>query len=150
MFSTRAADKLLQWHLEFFPARKPGAVDSIPGPVDIATPDALEAKQNITVELRSDLLQLISKTDYARRPHVLYRSKWPLVLGPFIRGHKLDVVAGLYDSSGKSFQIRLSATARRITAANESDSEFLHCRILVHLLGSIPLVGRFCETPTRR
>jgi hypothetical protein len=48
-----------------------------------------------------------------------------LLLGPFIRGHKLDLVAGFYDSIGKSFQVRLSATAPRITPANESDSEFL-------------------------
>jgi hypothetical protein len=37
-------------------------------------------------------------------------------------------VAGFYDSIGKSFQVRLSATAPRITPANESDSQFLfHC-----------------------
>src|ERR1700758_1344101 len=128
MLPARAADKLLQWNLEFSPARKPGAVDSIAGPVDIAAPDALKAKQNITVQLRSDLLQLISKPDYRRGPQALYRSKWPLILRPFIRGHKLDLMAGFYGSVCKSFQVRLCATAPRITAANENDSEFLfHC-----------------------
>src|SRR6266508_2488851 len=124
MLPASGADELLQWDLEFFPARKPGAVDSIAGPVDVAAPDTLKAKQNITVQLWSDFLQLISKPDYCRRPQALYRSKWPLVLGPFIHGHKLDLVAGFYDSICKSFQVRLCATAPRIAAANESDSEF--------------------------
>jgi hypothetical protein len=80
--------------------------------------------------MRTDLLQLISKPDYGRRPQALYRSKWPLVLGPFIRGHKLDLVASFDDSICKSFQVRLGTTAPRIAAANESDSEFLfHCHL---------------------
>jgi hypothetical protein len=99
-------------------------MDSVAGPVDIATPDALEAKQNIALQLRSDLLKLVRKPDYARRPQTLYRSKCPFGLGPFIPGHKLDLVAGFYDSICKSFQVRLSATAPRMAAANESDSEF--------------------------
>ena len=128
MLPAGAADELLQWDLEFSPARKPGAMDSVAGPVDIATPDALEAKQNIALKLRSDLLEFVSKPDYARRSQSFYRSKCPFGLGPFIRGHKLDLVAVFYDSICKSFQVRLSATAPRITPANESDSEFLfHC-----------------------
>src|SRR5213080_907847 len=98
MLPAGGADKLLQWHVEFSPARKPGAVDSIACPVDIAAPDALKAKQNIALQMRPHLLQLISKPNYARRPQALYRSEWPLVLGPFIGGHKLDLVAGFYDS----------------------------------------------------
>src|SRR5207245_10793434 len=104
--------------------RKAGALNPVHCPVRIATPDALEAKQNIALQLRSDLLYLVSKPDYSRLPQAFYRSKWPLLLGPFTRGHKLDFVAGFYDSICKSFQVRLSATARRITPANESDSEF--------------------------
>ena len=49
MLPARGADELLQWDLEFSPARKPSAVDSIAGPVDIAAPDTLKAKQNTTV-----------------------------------------------------------------------------------------------------
>jgi hypothetical protein len=49
MLPARAADKLLQRNLEFSPARKPGAVNSITGPVDVASPDTLQAKQNIAV-----------------------------------------------------------------------------------------------------
>jgi hypothetical protein len=124
MLPAGAADKSLQWDLESSPAREPGAVNSVPCPVDIATPDALETKQNIALQLRSDLLKLISKPDYGRRAQAFYRSKWPFVLRPFIRGHKLDLVAGFYDSICKPFQVRLSTTAPRITAANESDSEF--------------------------
>src|SRR6516165_11115775 len=98
MLPAGSAQKLLQWDLEFFPARKPGAVDSIAGPIDIAAPNPFEAKQNIALQLRPDLLQLISKPDYVCRPQALYRSKWPLVLGPFFRGHQLDVVASFDDS----------------------------------------------------
>src|SRR5262249_5161681 len=125
MLPAGAADKLLQWNLKFSPARKPGAVDSITDPIDITAPDALKAKQNIRAQLRSDLLELISKPDYGRRPKALYRSEWPLVLGPFTRGDKLHLMAGFYDSICKSFQVRLCATAPRITAANKGDFEFL-------------------------
>jgi hypothetical protein len=124
MLPAGAADKSLQWDLEFSPPRKPGAVNSVPCPVDIATPDALETKQNIALQLRSDLLKLVSKPDDGRPAQAFYRSKWPLLLRPFIRAHKLDLVAGFYDTICKSFQVRLSTTAPRITAANESDSEF--------------------------
>src|SRR5689334_12947310 len=98
MLPAGAADKLLQRELKFSPARKPGAVDSIACPIDIAAPDALEAKQDIALQLRSDLLQLISKVDNGRRSQALYGSKWPLVLGPFICSHKLDFVARFGDS----------------------------------------------------
>jgi hypothetical protein len=124
MLPAGAADKSLQWDLGFSPARKPGAVNTVPCPVNIATPDALETKQNIALQLRSDLLKLISKPDDSSPAQACYRSKWPFVLRPFIRGHKLDLAAGFYAASCKSFQVRLSATAPRITAANESDSEF--------------------------
>src|SRR5438045_6825976 len=128
MLPAGCTDKLLQWDLEIFPSRKPGAVNSIAGSIDIAVPDAFKAKQNIALQLRPDLLQLISKPDYGRLPQVLDRSKWPLVLWPFIRCRKLDLVAGFDDSICKSFHVRLSTTAPRITAANESDSKFLfHC-----------------------
>ncbi|PYI70533.1 MAG: hypothetical protein DMF08_11165 [Verrucomicrobia bacterium] len=104
-------------------------MDSIAGSIDTAVPDTFEAKQNIALQLRPDLLQLISKPDYGRRPHALYRSKWPVVFGPFIRRHKLDLVAGFDDSICKSFQVRLGTTAPRITAANESDFElFCHSK----------------------
>ena len=49
-----------------------GAVDSIPGAVEVTAPDALEAKQNIALQLRPDLLQLISEIDHGRRPQALY------------------------------------------------------------------------------
>src|SRR6476619_1098270 len=124
MLPADAANKLLQWDFEFSPACEPGAVNSVSSPVDIATPDALETKQNIALQLRSDLLKLVSKSDDGRPAQAFYRSKWPFVLRPFIRGHKLDLVAGFYDSICQSFQVRLSATAPRIAAANESDSEF--------------------------
>src|SRR5262245_22936988 len=125
MFPAGAADKLLQRNLEFSPARNPGAVDSIAGPVDIATPNALEAKQDIALQLRSDLLQLIRKPDYSPGRQAPYRSEWPLVLGPFIRGYKLDFVTRFGDSFCKSFQVSFSTTALRITAANESNSNSL-------------------------
>src|ERR1043166_8973761 len=128
MLPASRAHKLLQWNLEFSPALKPSAVDSIAGPKGIAIPDAIEAKQEIALRLRPDLLQLISKPDYGFRSQALYRSEWPLVLGPFMRGHKLDLVASFDDSICKAFQVRLCATAAGITAANKSDSEFLfHC-----------------------
>src|SRR4030095_14146992 len=103
MLPAGAVDKLFQWELEFSPARKPSAVNSVSCPVDIATPDALETKQNIALQLWSDLLQLVGKSDYCHCPQALYRSKWPLLDGPFIRGHKLDLVAGFYDAVCKSF-----------------------------------------------
>src|SRR5882757_6798678 len=124
MLPAGAADKLLQRKLEFSSARKPGAVNSVSCPVDIATPDSLETKQNIALQLGAEFLKLVRKTDDGRPAQEFYRSKRPFLLRPFIRGHKLDLVAGFYDTICKPLQVRLSATARRITAANENDSEF--------------------------
>src|SRR6476620_8184646 len=118
MLATIAADKLLQWDFEFSPACEPGAMNSVSSPVDIATPDALETKQNIAPQLRSDLLKLVSKTDDGGPAQAFYRPKRPFVLSPFIPGYKLDLVAGFYDTICNPFQIRLSATAPRIAAAN--------------------------------
>jgi hypothetical protein len=75
MLPASAADKLLQWDFEFSPACEPGAVNSVSCSVDIATPDALETKQKIALQLRSDLLELISKTDDGRPAQAFYRSK---------------------------------------------------------------------------
>src|SRR5438067_13664457 len=119
MLPAGPTDKLLRWDLEILPPRKPGAVDSIAGSIDTAVPDAFEAKQHIALQLRPDLLQLISKPDYGRRPHTLYRSKWPVVLGPFIGRHNVDLFAGFDDCFCKAVQVRLRTTGLRITAANE-------------------------------
>jgi len=125
MLSAGAADKLLQWDLEFSPARKPGAVNSVPCPVDIATPDALETKQNIALQLGSGSLKLVSKTNDGSPAQACYRSKGPFVLWPFVRGQKLRLVAGFYDTVCKPLQVRLSATAARITSTNKRNSQFL-------------------------
>src|ERR1041384_6525613 len=103
MLPADAADKLLQWELEFSSTREPGAVDSIARPIDIAAPDALEAKQNVTIQMWPNLLQLVGKADYRRAFQALYRSKWPLVLRPFIRSHQLDSVTGFGDPCCKPF-----------------------------------------------
>jgi hypothetical protein len=124
MLPAGAADKLLQWDLEFSPARKPGAVNAVPCAVDIATPDALEAEQNIALQLRSDFLKLVSKIADGRAAQTFYRSEWPFILRPFIRGDKVDLVAGFYDPFCEPFQVRLSAAAAGISPANESNSEF--------------------------
>src|SRR5262249_41434743 len=100
-------------------------MDPIACPVDIAVPNALEAKQNIVLQMRPCLLQLISKPDCCRRSPTLYRSKRPLIFRPFFGGHKLDPVTRLDDPICKPFQVRLSTTAPRITAANENDPNFL-------------------------
>ena len=56
MLPACAVDKLFQWDLEFSPARKPGAVNAVPRPIDIATPDPFKTEQNIALQLWSDLL----------------------------------------------------------------------------------------------
>src|SRR3954452_5976639 len=125
MFPAGAANKLLQWELEFSAARQPGAVNTVSGPVDIAAPDALETEQNVALQLRSNSLKFICEPDGARLAQPFYRTKRPILRGPFIRGHKLDLVASFYDPICYAFQVRLCATAPRITPANESDSEIL-------------------------
>src|SRR5215208_4600495 len=124
MLPAGAADKLLQWDFEFSPTRKPGPVNTVPSPVDIATPDALETAQKIALQPRPDLLKLVSEPDHSRSGQAFYRSKRPFVRRPFIRGHKLHLVAGFYDPCCKPLQVRLSATGARITPANEGGSEF--------------------------
>src|SRR4051812_16470449 len=152
MFPAGAANKLLQWELEFSAARQPGAVNTVSGPVDIAAPDALETEQNVALQLRSNLLKFICEPDGARLAQSFYRTKWPILRGPFIRGHKLDLVASFYDATCQAFQVRLCATAARITPANESDFEsFCHPKrsrgIPSHSVRSFHAIPRFRFAP---
>ena len=78
-------------------------MDSIASSVNVAAPDALEAEHNIAAKLWAKFFQFIGKADYLPRPQTPNRSEWPLLLGPFIRGYKLDLVAGFYDTVRKSF-----------------------------------------------
>src|SRR5262245_42127196 len=100
-------------------------MDSIAGAINLATPHALEAEQNIAVQLRSDLLQLIGEPNHRFRAQALDFSKWPLVVRPIIAGNKLHPVTGFGDAARQSFQVGLCAAASRITAADQSDLEVL-------------------------
>src|SRR6266567_6454366 len=103
MLAVESPRKLLQRELEFPSAREPGAVDTVAGAINVAAPNALKARQNIAVELRPDLFQLICKPNDGFCAQARDRSKRPLILRPFIRGDQLHFVPGLDDSTREAF-----------------------------------------------
>jgi hypothetical protein len=73
-------------------------MDAVAGPINVAAPDALKAEQNVALELRADLFQLIRKPNDGFCAQARDWSKRPLILRPFLRGDKLHLVPGLDDS----------------------------------------------------
>src|SRR5262249_13657990 len=120
MFAAGGANELLQRKFEFSPARKPSTVDSVADTIHIATPDPLEAEQNIALQLGPNFFQVIGKPNYGFRAQALDGSEWPLLVRPVIRSDELHLVASCDDPMRKPFQIGLCAAGRRIPAANQN------------------------------
>src|ERR1700746_821829 len=99
MLAVESPGKLLQRELEFSSTRKPGEVDAVASAINVAAPNTFKAQQNVAVELRPNLFQLIRKPKGGFRPQARDRSKWPLILRPFIRGDQLHFVSGVDDST---------------------------------------------------
>jgi hypothetical protein len=94
MLRTEAPNKSFQRQLELSPAIKPGAMNSIAGPINVAAPDTFKTEQDIAVKRRPDLFQLIGKTNRRSDTQARDGAKWPLRLRPLIRRNKLHFVSG--------------------------------------------------------
>src|SRR5215510_5831235 len=103
MLAVESPGKLLQRKLVFSSASEPGAMDAVAGAINVTVPDPLKAQQNVARELRPDFFQLIRKPNDGFCAQACDRSKWPLILRPFIRGDKLRLVPDLDDSTREPF-----------------------------------------------
>src|SRR5215212_4943351 len=111
MFAAASTGELPQRKFESRSACEPCAMNSIAGTIHVTTPNALEAEQNIGLELLADFLQAIRKSDRRGRVEPSYRSKRPLIMWPFCRGNKLDRVSSLHHSAREPFQVRFGTAA---------------------------------------
>ena len=94
MFGTETPDKSFQRQFELSSPLKPGAMDSIASPINVAAPDTLKTKQDIEPKLGAHSFQFAGKFDRRVRTQVRDRSKRPLAVRPVISGYKLHVMSG--------------------------------------------------------
>jgi hypothetical protein len=78
-------------------------MDPVAGTINVAAPDALKAEQDIAVELRPDLAQLIRKSDDRFCAQARDQSKGPFIFRPFPCANKLDGVCRFGYSTRESF-----------------------------------------------
>src|SRR5215470_10492119 len=124
MLRTKTPNKSFQRQLELSSALKPGAMNSIAGPINVTAPDALKAEQNIAVKFGAHSFQLAGKSDRRFATQARDRSKWPLGARPVIRRSKLHFMSGVDYATREAFQVRLRTASRRITASNKDNAEF--------------------------
>src|SRR6267378_3281233 len=125
MLGTQTSDKSFQGQFELSSALKPGAMDSIASPINVAAPDALKTEQDIDPKLGAHSFQLAGKFDRRFRTQVRDRPKLPLARRPVISSHKLHVMSGFHHATRETFQVRLRAASRRITAPDKNDAQIL-------------------------
>src|SRR5437016_4293717 len=93
MFTAPTADKSLERHFKFPAAIQPGLMTPIAGTVNVASPNALKTHQNVRLDLRTRVFQLIGKSDRRTRRQVFDQAKWPLVRRPLIGRDQSGLVA---------------------------------------------------------
>src|SRR6476660_8334958 len=103
MLRTQTSDKSFQEQFELSSALKPGAMDSVASPINVAAPDALKTEQDIEPKLGAHSFQLGGKFDRRFRPQVHDRPKRPLAVGPVISGYKLHLMSGFDHATRKAF-----------------------------------------------
>src|SRR6059058_132216 len=127
MLGTETPDESFQRQFELSSALKPGAVDSIASPINVAAPNTLKTEQDIEAKLRTHSFQLAGKFDRRFRTQVRDRSKRTLVVRPVISRYKLHVMSGFHHATREAFQVRLRAASGRITATDKGNTEiFFH------------------------
>ena len=78
-------------------------MDTVAGTVNVTTPEALEAHQEIAAKLRSHLLELVGKPDCRCGLHAADCTEWPLGPRPFVRRNELYIVSGFHYSAREPF-----------------------------------------------
>src|SRR6266508_5018593 len=103
MFRTETPDKSFQRQFELSSAIKPGAMDSVASPINVAAPNTLETEQDIVAKFGAHLFQFIGKSDRRFRVQARDRSEWPLGVRPVIRRNKLHVMSGFDHTARQAF-----------------------------------------------
>src|SRR5205085_12225869 len=85
MFAIEEATDLRHCTTDFVAPLQPRTVDAVPGPINVATPYALEAQENVAF-LARDFLQFIGKPDPRLRIQALNGSESPFGGWPFCCG----------------------------------------------------------------
>src|SRR6266496_1935029 len=125
MLGIETPDKSFQRQFELSSPVKPGAMDSVASPINVAAPDALKTEQDIDPKLGTHSFQLAGKFDRRFRTQVRDRSKRPLTVRPVISSYELQVMSGFHHATREAFQVRLRASSRRITAPDKNDAQML-------------------------
>src|SRR5438094_10110035 len=125
MLGTETPDESFQRQFELSSALKPGAVDSIASPINVAAPNTLKTEQDIDPKLGTHSFQLAGKFDRRFRTQVRDRSKRPLIIRPVMSSYKLQVMSGFHHATREAFQVRLRAASRRLTAPDKNDAQIL-------------------------
>src|SRR5213080_5412850 len=127
MLGSEAPDKSFQRQFELSSPVKPGAMDSVASPINVAAPDTLKTEQDIDPKLGTHSFQLAGKFDRRFRTQVRDRSKRPLIIRPVMSSYKLQVMSGFHHATRAAFQVRLRAASGRITATDKGNTEiFFH------------------------
>src|SRR5438876_12123002 len=92
MLVIKAPNKSLQRDFKFSSAIEPGAMDTVTGPINVTTPHALEAHQDIAGNARSHLFQLVRKRNCRLVMQAMDRSKPPLGLRPIARTTQVQLL----------------------------------------------------------
>src|SRR6266536_2990566 len=82
------------------PARQPSAVDTVAGAVNVATPGALKAHQDMATELRPDFFQIAGKLHHRSGLQAADCTERPLIARPRLRRNKLRIMSG-FDYSAR-------------------------------------------------
>src|ERR1043166_3438646 len=125
MFGVDAANKSFQRHFEFSSPLQPGAMHAVTGAINIATPNPLEAHQNIAVSLGAGFFHRVRELHCRSGRQAVDRADRPLVLRPIAGHEELSCVAKIDNTAPQPFQISFRAATGGIPAADKTDDELL-------------------------
>src|SRR4029450_3086221 len=123
MFAVQTSNKSFQRQFKFSSACQPGAMDTVAGTVNVATPNTLKAHQHIAVGLRSYLFQVAGKLRNGSRRQAADWTKWPLILRPCLRRNELRIMSGFDYAAREPRQVGFGTTAPRIAGREKADGE---------------------------
>src|SRR4030095_8936899 len=103
MLGTETPDKSFQRQFELSSAIKPGSVNSITGPINVAAPNTPKTEQDIAPKLGGLSFQLGGKSDRRFRTQVRDRSKRPLAVRPVTSRYKLHLMSGFDHATRETF-----------------------------------------------
>src|SRR6185369_6081112 len=122
MFAVKNATELPKGARELVAPPEPGPVDSVAGPINIATPDPFQAVKQAAILARS-FFQGVGKRDRRRAGNADHRPEIPFRLRP-IRREKRHLPARFHQARGEPFQVGFRPATRRKAAPDDSYGKF--------------------------